>query len=53
VDEWYAALGTLAPNRIGAIPDAQDDAAQAEKVGDVGERLAHALRKDLHETRNF
>jgi hypothetical protein len=25
--EWFAALGTLAPNRLGAIPDAQDDPA--------------------------
>jgi hypothetical protein len=24
---WFAALGCLAPNRLGAIPDAQDDAA--------------------------
>jgi hypothetical protein len=29
------------------------DRVQAEKVGEVGERLAHALRKDLHETRTF
>jgi hypothetical protein len=33
--------------------DRDFDHEQAEKVGDVGERLAHALRKDLHETRNF